>query len=150
MRKIKRIVVHCSATLSGVRPERIVEIHRLPVSCGGRGWRNPGYHYIIASDGRVFQALSEDGIANGAKGYNADSLHICYVGGLTGRGKYTDTRTEIQRKRMRELIADLRKKYGNIAVVGHRDLSKDLNGDGKISRDEWIKLCPCFDVATEL
>jgi hypothetical protein len=25
-------------------------------------------------------------------------------------------------------------------------LSPDLNGDGLITSDEWLKTCPCFDV----
>ena len=29
---------------------------------------------------------------------------------------------------------------------GHRDYSPDTNGDGVISKYEWIKGCPCFDV----
>lgn len=31
-------------------------------------------------------------------------------------------------------------------VCGHRDLSLDLNGNGEIEPEEWIKACPCFDV----
>jgi hypothetical protein len=30
-------------------------------------------------------------------------------------------------------------------VCGHRDLSPDLNGNGEIEPEEWIKQCPCFD-----
>lgn len=31
-------------------------------------------------------------------------------------------------------------------VVGHRDLSPDLDGDGTVEPEEWTKACPCFDV----
>ena len=34
-------------------------------------------------------------------------------------------------------------------ILGHRDLSPDRNGDGRITPDEWIKLCPCFDAQRE-
>ena len=30
------------------------------------------------------------------------------------------------------------------------DLSPDLNGNGEIEPEEWIKQCPCFEVAKEL
>lgn len=30
-------------------------------------------------------------------------------------------------------------------MVGHRDLSPDLNGDGVVRENEWVKACPCFD-----
>ncbi|MZZ85577.1 N-acetylmuramoyl-L-alanine amidase, partial [Escherichia coli] len=32
---------------------------------------------------------------------------------------------------------------------GHRDPSEDLNGDGTISPDEWIKQCPSFNAISE-
>jgi N-acetylmuramoyl-L-alanine amidase len=35
-------------------------------------------------------------------------------------------------------------------IVGHRDLSPDLNHDGVIESREWIKQCPSFDVAAWL
>jgi hypothetical protein len=35
------------------------------------------------------------------------------------------------------------------AIKGHRDFSKDLNGNGKIDKNEWIKACPCFEVSDE-
>ena len=34
-------------------------------------------------------------------------------------------------------------------VVGHRDLSPDLNGNGEVEPMEWTKQCPCFDVGKE-
>jgi hypothetical protein len=30
--------------------------------------------------------------------------------------------------------------------MGHRDLSPDLDGNGHIEPDEWMKQCPGFDV----
>jgi len=36
--------------------------------------------------------------------------------------------------------------YPGAEIVGHRDLSPDLDGDGEVEPDEWIKLCPQFDV----
>ena len=34
-------------------------------------------------------------------------------------------------------------------ICGHRDLSPDLNGNGEIEPEEWVKACPCFDVTKE-
>ncbi len=47
---------------------------------------------------------------------------------------------------MKSLLRQLKCPFGNIPIVGHRDLSKDLNNDGKITPNEWSKLCPNFDV----
>jgi N-acetylmuramoyl-L-alanine amidase len=34
-------------------------------------------------------------------------------------------------------------------VVGHRDLSPDLDKDGLVEPHEWMKQCPCFDAVPE-
>jgi hypothetical protein len=34
-----------------------------------------------------------------------------------------------------------------ISIKGHRDYSPDMNGNGIIERNEWIKTCPGFDVS---
>ena len=36
-----------------------------------------------------------------------------------------------------------------VAGCGHRDLSPDLNGNGEIEPEEWVKACPCFDAEEE-
>jgi len=47
---------------------------------------------------------------------------------------------------MRVLILALLRDYPGCRVCGHRDLSPDLNGNGEIEPEEWIKACPCFEV----
>lgn len=84
-----------------------------------------------------------------AKGYNAHSLGICYEGGLDCHGRPKDTRTEWQRHSLRVLVLALLKEYPGARVCGHRDLSPDLNGNGEIEPEEWIKVCPCFDAKEE-
>lgn len=41
---------------------------------------------------------------------------------------------------------DLQRQYTILQVLGHRDTSPDLNGDGVIEPYEYVKACPCFDV----
>lgn len=142
-------MVHCSAGPATQKASAIINYHLAPASRGGRGWKAPGYHYIVEADGRVVKSWDEDKVANGAKGFNSDSLHICYTGGVDASGNPKDTRTAAQRASLARLIADIRRRYGALPVVGHRDLSPDRNGDGKISRDEWVKPCPCFDAKRE-
>ena len=85
-----------------------------------------------------------------AKGYNAHSIGVAYEGGLDVKGHPADTRTEEQKHALRVLVRVLRKDFGVEAhrVVGHRDLSPDLDGDGVVEPEEWVKLCPCFEVAS--
>ena len=84
MRSITKIILHCSASVAGIAlsGNDIKRMHTNPVRLGGRGWKNPGYHYVVRLNGTVDAILPIEQIANGVKGHNADSIHICYVGGL--------------------------------------------------------------------
>lgn len=146
MKTIDSIVIHCTATKEGqnFRAADIDRWHRQ------RGWKMIGYNYVIGLDGKI-----EEGrplTMNGAhcKGWNDHSIGIVYVGGLDSSGKSKDTRTLAQKKAMHLLVEQLMEKYPTIVdVLGHRDTSPDLNGNGKVDPHEWIKDCPCFDVRLE-
>ena len=152
MNKIDAIVIHCSATRAGqdVRAADIDKWHK------ERGFSEIGYHYVIDLDGTVEfgRLLPKDGANCNTAGlsglsYNKHSIGICYIGGLDANGNPADTRTDAQKLAMHELVLRLMEKYPIVEVIGHRDASPDKNGDGVISRNEWIKQCPCFDVKSE-
>lgn len=145
MKKIKYIVIHCSATRSDrtYSPEQMLRDHRQ------RGFRTWGYHYYVRRDG-MWLALRPETVAGAhAYGYNRCSIGVCYEGGLMPDGMPADTRTNAQQRTLRRLVAALLLRYPEAQVVGHRDLSPDSNADGCITPDEWIKLCPCFDARNE-
>lgn len=48
------------------------------------------------------------------------------------------------------LVRALKMDYLEARVVGHRDLSQDVNGNGEVEPMEWTKECPCFEVKEEL
>ena len=141
MRKINYIVVHCSATREGctLTSEVLEAEHRR------RGFRTTGYHYYIRRDGTVLGTRSLELPGAHCRGHNKYSIGICYEGGLDCKGHPKDTRTEWQKHSMRVLILTLLKDYPGCRICGHRDLSPDLNGNGEIEPEEWIKACPCFN-----
>lgn len=152
MKTIDSIVIHCSATRAGqdVRAADIDKWHK------ERGFAMIGYNYVIDLDGTVEtgRPLSMDGAHCNTAGlsgqsYNKHSIGICYVGGLDENGNPAGTRTDEQKTAMHELVLQLMKKYPIVEVIGHRDASPDKNGDDKITPNEWIKQCPCFDVKSE-
>ena len=126
MRKIDLIVIHCSAT----RVDRTLTAFDLETLHRRRGFNGTGYHYYIRKDGTTLLTHPIERIGAHVKGFNASSIGICYEGGLDCRGRPADTRTPEQR-------------------AARRDLSPDLNGDGEIEPEEWIKACPCFEVKRE-
>ena len=139
MRSIKYIVVHCTAT------RQSTSINALLRGWRQRGWRNPGYHYVVTPRGELRTLLAEERIANGVKGHNQHSIHIAYMGGIDAKGLAVDNRTLAQKAMLVWALKDLRQRYPEAVILGHRDLSPDLNGDGVITPNEFVKLCPCFN-----
>lgn len=133
MRHINEIIIHCSATPEG-RDYTVADIDRWHKA---RGWRGIGYHYVIYRDGSVHAGRPVEQIGAHCTGHNANSIGICYIGGVSANGKAPkDTRTPAQRIALRELVEELRAKYPGATVHGHREFAP--------------KACPSFDVQTEL
>ncbi|HFK5562065.1 TPA: N-acetylmuramoyl-L-alanine amidase [Elizabethkingia anophelis] len=141
MRTIKYIVLHCTASPQKQTVEQILAFFK-----NVKKWRNPGYHYIIRPDGSYVNTCPIENIANGVAGHNANSIHISYIGGIDAKGKGIDNRTTAQKATQVKLLTELKKKFPNAEILGHRDLSPDLNHDGIIQPWEWVKECPSFDV----
>jgi hypothetical protein len=144
-RVITDIVIHCTATKPGLdyTANDIRKMHK------AQGWSDIGYHYIVRLNGAVEPGRDVDMIGAHVSGHNAHSIGIAYVGGINSRGKAEDNRTEAQKASLLALLVELRKLYPRAKISGHRDFSRDLNHDGVISPDEWIKECPCFNAADE-
>lgn len=93
--------------------------------------------------------LGEQFVSNGVQGYNSTSINVAYMGGIDANGKVVDNRTEAQKASLVKLLKELRGRYPNAQILGHRDISPDTNHNGKVDSWERIKECPCFDAITE-
>lgn len=147
MRNIKYIAVHCTAG------NQKATVNDLLVGFKRRGWKTPGYHYVITMDGKIHQLLDTEKVSNGVyvKGhrYNSESINVAYTGGVDSNMNPVDNRTEEQKSSLLKLLKLLRKKYPKAIIQGHRDFSPDLNGNGRVDPFERIKACPCFDAKVE-
>ena len=130
MRTITEIIIHCSATKEG-KSFRAADIDRWHRE---QGYTMIGYHYVILLDGTVETGRPVDLPGAHTAGHNADSIGICYIGGLDHYGKPKDTRTKQQRHALKQLIDELQTRFPNATVHGHREFAN--------------KDCPCFDVAS--
>lgn len=139
---VKFIVIHCSAT----RPDMDIGATEIEQWHRRRGFLRIGYHFVVRRDGTVETGRPLDTQGAHAAGYNDESIAVCWVGGVDANGAVQDNRTPHQMREMRRLVTDLVRRFPQAAVLGHRDLSQDLNGDGVISPNEWMKGCPSFDV----
>ena len=108
--KIDMIVLH-HADASTCSPQ---DVHWWHIR---NGWSGIGYHYFISKQGVIFQGRPDDMIGSHVKGYNSNSIGICF------EGRYNkEIMPEAQVKAGKELVAHLKKKYGIKNVKRHKDL----------------------------
>ena len=132
MRRITEIIVHCSATPEG-RPHTVGEIRAWHKQ---RGFKDIGYHYVIYLDGSIHAGRDESVIGAHCTGHNRYSIGVCYIGGMTKDMKAAkDTRTDAQKKSLLQLLRQLKKKYPQAKIYGHRNFA--------------AKACPSFDAKKE-
>ena len=140
MRTIKYIVIHCTAGPRTQKTSAILDFWKRV-----KGWKQVGYHKLISEDGTVEELAKPEVVVNGVRGQNSHSYHICYKGGQGGK----DNRTDAQKASLLSEIKKARVLFPDAQILGHRDLSPDLNDDGIISPNEWTKECPSFDAKKE-
>jgi N-acetylmuramoyl-L-alanine amidase len=129
MRSIDLIVIHCTAT----RPSQDIGVRELRKwHTEDRGFTDVGYHYVVRRDGTVEDGRPEPVPGAHARGHNQNSIGIVLCGGVDDRGTPDFNFSFKQLEALNRLVGRLVDAYGELAIVGHRDLSN--------------KACPCFDV----
>lgn len=130
MRKINKIILHCSAT----KEEQVYTVEDIRRWHIARGFSDVGYHYIIYLDGSVHNGRPIERVGAHCTGQNKDSIGICYVGGLASNNKPKDTRTESQKEALVKLVKKLMAEYG-------------LQSSDVYCHNEFAaKACPCFSI----
>lgn len=144
MRNIKYLVVHCTASPQTQKVKDILNYWKVAL-----GWNSPGYHVLVEPDGTAHELLNIALPSNGVKGFNANSIHISYIGGVDKDGRAVDNRTPQQKQTILRYLKDWKKKFPKAKIQGHRDFSPDKNGNGRVDPWERIKECPSFDAIPE-
>lgn len=137
---LEYIVIHHTASTA---KETVEQIHNFHIN--NNGWAGIGYHFYIRKDGIVYKGRDEKYAGAHCENYNSVSLGICLEGNFE-----IEQPTNEQIKSLSELLQHLKKKYGNVQVVGHRDLNatacpgKNLYSKlGSVianSKDEYVKV----------
>ena len=131
-RRINEIIVHCTATPEG-RDYTVADIRQMHKA---QGWVDIGYHYIVYRDGSIHEGRNVDMVGAHCQGHNAQSIGVCYVGGVARDGKTPkDTRTQAQKDALIHLLMQLVCLYPDATIRGHRDFA--------------AKACPSFDATRE-
>lgn len=131
-RNIKELIVHCSATPEG-KDYSVDTIRQWHLQ---RGFSDIGYHYVVYRDGSIHIGRDESIIGAHCTGHNTNSIGVCYIGGCASDGKTPkDTRTAEQKQSLVKLLKELKTKYPQASIHGHRDFAN--------------KACPSFDATKE-
>lgn len=99
------------------------------------GWAAIGYHVVIRRDGTIEAGRPLDTVGSHVRNFNSQSVGICMIG---GKGKFSgmDPKAHYTDDQLVSLVAvlkELREKYPQAVVMGHRDADPG-------------KQCPSFDV----
>ena len=110
---LEYIVIHHTASTA---KETVEQIHNFHIN--NNGWAGIGYHFYIRKDGTVYKGRDEKYAGAHCVDYNSISLGICLEDNFE-----IEKPTDSQLKSLSELLQHLKQKYGNVQVVGHRDLN---------------------------
>lgn len=131
-RKIKEIIIHCSATREG-RDYTVNDIREWHKK---RGFNDIGYHYVIYRDGSIHEGRNVDLVGAHCTNHNSYSIGVCYIGGCRLDGHTPkDTRTDKQKESLLKLLRELKRRYPFATIHGHREFAN--------------KACPSFDAYAE-
>lgn len=133
MRKITHIVIHCT----GASQRQTVDSVR--AHWRRLGWKSPGYHWIIPPDGEAVRLSDDEDPTNGVRGHNANSIHLCYIGGVDAKGTPQDNRTDAQKKELEELVRFYHSQHPKAKILGHRDFANVAKACPSFSVADWLK-----------
>jgi len=134
MGKIKNLVIHCADTPASFDVDRKhIEKWHLEEN----GWSRVGYQLLVKRSGELqvlipfdrTDNITIDELANGAKGFNSNSFHMCWAGGKGNE----DNRTTEQTATMAAVVKMLVMLWPDIKVLGHQQINA-------------YKYCPAFNV----
>ena len=100
----------------------VQQIHKWHIA---NGWLGFGYHFFINKKGEIFRGRPENVIGSHAKGYNSNSIGICFEGAYNKQ-----IMPEEQIKAGQELVSYLKEKYNISNIKKHKDLC-DTDCPGK-------------------
>ena len=134
MRKIDKLIVHCTATPE-FKDFDVKDVRDWHVK--GNGWSDIGYHFLIKIDGTVQEGRNMAKTGAHVAGHNKSSIGIAYVGGMDkNMEEWIDTRTDQQKDSIFNLLMDLKFQFPDAVVYGHNDFTDK-------------KVCPCFNAKEE-
>jgi N-acetylmuramoyl-L-alanine amidase len=84
-----------------------------------KNWPSIAYHYLVMKDGKIIRCLKPESESTHAKGFNFNSVSICFEGDFD-----VDTISQTQYNSGLRLLFALHTKYPNAEITTHAEHSK--------------------------
>ncbi|MEP2782148.1 MAG: N-acetylmuramoyl-L-alanine amidase [Pseudoruegeria sp.] len=137
---VREAIIHCSATPKSWANGKSID--QMVSDIRGwhkeRGWRDIGYHRIIAPNGDVGVGRSLWDIGAHVRGRNRGTVGICLIGPGEPVGKFEDHFTVAQKIALKSYLKELRKLTDLIKVSGHNDYAAKACPGFKVETAEWL------------
>ena len=109
--KTNYVVLHHAAA-KACSPYQVDSWHK------ANGWSGIGYHYFVRKDGTIYRGRPEWATGAHAQGKNHESIGICAEGNYDEEYVMPDA----QKDSIQELLRDIKLRYPNTTVKGHRNI----------------------------
>ncbi len=128
MRKIDKIIIHCSATKAkmNIGAKEITAWHKR------RGFNTIGYHLVVNRSGKQELGRKISKIGAHCKGQNKNSLGICLVGGIDENGIAQNNFTKEQFDCLELVLRNYLIQFPRAKIYAHNQFSS--------------KACPSFEL----
>ena len=137
MREINEAIIHCSDTEPEWMEYATADAARDCIRdwhVNDNGWRDIGYHYVIARNGEIAKGRPLGTVGAHCYGHNKHSVGICLLGGARSAADDTFEHnfTSSQDIALRDLLDKLKREQGVKRITGHNEYAR--------------KACPGFQV----
>lgn len=107
------VLHHTTGRYSGAGTVRSIQrCHMGP----DRGWSDIGYNFLVAPDGTVFEGRGWGFQGAHARGHNAESVGVAFIGDGSQRAPAAAEAAIVW------LLAEAEQRFGSLRRVGHRDV----------------------------
>ena len=107
------LIMHHLGSDALTTAEQVHEFHR-----DWNGWMGIAYHYYVRKDGKIYRGRNEDWTGGHTINHNSKSIGICFEGNFE-----TEIMSDAQLRSGQELTADIKRRYQNIKIGGHREFN---------------------------
>lgn len=127
------IIIHDSHT----DPDTSDPLDFLRINGRRMGLLDIGYHFVVASDGRIVETRDRKLYSSAAPGFNDRAINIVLHGGVNHKGEFQNNITWATKMSFMSLLLELTREFPQAEIKGHSELTPYVHRKHP---------CPCWDI----